>query len=380
MRGRFKVVVEGKNPDYFIRELIKNKICIYDLKKEYKKLTIVISENDFEKLKTIKTSYKYYVVNCYGAAKVKYLIKKYLFFLICLVLGIGLNIFFSNLILDVEVIHSNSYIRKLVYNDLDEFGISKYKFKVDFFKKEDIVMKILEKEKNDIEWLEIEEVGIKYVVKVEQRKKDSKNDVCVARNIVASKDAMILEIQADIGEVVKKKYDYVKKGDIVISGLIHNKDEIMSKRCATGKVFGEVWYKVDLEIPMEYREENVTGRVKSQLEFNFFDKNFSFFNDFNTYKKYSKFLIGSRLLPIAINFSKYLETNIVVHNYNISNVDKFALELAEVKIKQKLGNNGDIVSKKVLKKNIKNSKIIVKVFIKVKEDITGNVEIVDIGE
>ena len=143
MRGRFKVVVEGKNPDYFIRELIKNKICIYDLKKEYKKLTIVISENDFEKLKTIKTSYKYYVVNCYGAAKVKYLIKKYLFFLICLVLGIGLNIFFSNLILDVEVIHSNSYIRKLVYNDLDEFGISKYKFKVDFSKKEDIVMKIL---------------------------------------------------------------------------------------------------------------------------------------------------------------------------------------------------------------------------------------------
>lgn len=70
----------------------------------------------------------------------------------------------------------------------------------------------------------------------------------------------------------------------------------------------------------------------------------------------------------------------MVHNYNISNVDKFALELAEVKIKQKLGNNGDIVSKKVLKKNIKNSKIIVKVFIKVKEDITGNVEIVDIGE
>lgn len=380
MISKYKVVVEGKNPDYFVSELIKHKIYIYDLKKEYKKLIIIVSDDGLDKLKEIKTSYKYYVVDSYGIAKFKYLVKKYLFFLICVFLGICLNIFLSKLIFEVEVIHSNSYIREIIYNNLREKGIYKYRFKVSYEEKEKIVEEILKKETNDIEWLEIEEVGTKYIVKVEQRKKNKEEEVCVPRNIVASKDAFILEIQADIGEVVKKKYDYVKKGDIVISGVIHNKEEVMSKRCATGKVYGEVWYKVNLEIPMEYKEEKVTGKEKSQLEVIFFEKRISFFNNFKTYKRDSKFLVGSNLLPISLNFTKYLETEVNIYKYDLSNVDSYALELALEKIKNKLGTKGEVVSKKVLKKSIKKSKIIVEVFVKVKEDITDSLEIIDSEE
>ncbi len=380
MISKYKVIVEGKNPDYFVRELIKNKIFIYDLEKQYKKLIIVISDDGLSKLKEIKTSYKYYVVDSYGVAKFKYLVKKYLFFLMCVILGICLNVLLSKIIFDVEVVHSNSYIREIVYNNLREKGIYKYKFKVSFDDKEKIVSDILKKETNDIEWLEIEEVGTKYVVKVEQRKKNKEEEVCVPRNIVASKDAMILEIQAEVGEVVKKKYDYVKKGDIVISGVIHNKEEVVSKRCATGKIYGEVWYKVNLEIPMEYKEEKVTGREKYQIEVNFLGKKFTFFNDFKTYKRKNNFLVGSKMLPISIDFTKYLETEVSEYKYTVFNVDDFALELAENKVKNKLGSDGEIVSKKVLKKTIKNSKIIVEVFIKVKEDITDSLEIIDTEE
>lgn len=378
MINKYKVIVEGKNPDYFINELIKNKIFIYDLKKEYKKLIIIISLDDFKKLKEIKTSYKYYVIDSYGFIKIKYLFKKYLFFLICVVLGVCLNIFFSKLILDVEVIHSNSYIREIVYNNLREKGIYKYNFKVGYEEKERIVYEILKKETNDIEWMEIEEVGTKYVVKVEQRKKNKDENICVPRNIVASKDAFIVEIQADIGEVVKKKYDYVKKGDIVISGIIHNKDEIVSKKCATGKVYGEVWYQVSLEIPKYYKEEIVTGREKRQLEIVFFNESFSF-NNFSSYKREDNFIIGSRILPISISFTKYLETKINEYNYDLLNIDSYALELASSKIKNKLGDI-DILTKKVLKKSEKNSKILVEVFVKVKEDITDVVDIIDAEE
>lgn len=380
MINKYRVVVEGKNPDYFIRELIKNNIFIYDLEKEYKKLIIIISEEGLNKLKEIKTSYKYFVVDSYGFAKFKYLFKKYLFFLICFILGIGINIFLSKVIFDVEVIHSNSYIREIIYNNLREQGIYKYRFKVGFEEKERIVERILKKEPDDIEWLEIEEVGTKYIVKVEQRKKNDEEEICVPRNIVASKDAMILEIQADVGEVVKKKYDYVKKGDIVISGIIHNKEEVVSTKCAIGKIYGEVWYQVNLEIPMKFKEETVTGREKRQLEINFLDKEISFFNDFKTYKRNSNFLIGSNLLPISINFVKYLETNVVMKSYNLFNVDNFALELAIIKLKDRLGSDVSILSKKVLKKSNKNSKIIVEVFVKVKEDITDSLEIINIEE
>ena len=42
---------------------------------------------------------------------------------------------------------------------------------------------------------------------------------------------MILEIHAEEGEVKKKKLDYVKRGDVIISGLIYNKEDIVSKFC-----------------------------------------------------------------------------------------------------------------------------------------------------
>lgn len=380
MTSKYKVVIEGKNPDYFINELIKNNIYIYDLKKEYKKLIIVISLDDYNKLKKIKTSYKFYIIDSYGVVKFKYLVKKYLFFLICMFLGICLNIFLSKLIFDVEVVHSDRYIREIVYNNLREKGIYKYRFKVNYLEKEKIIKEILKKESNDIEWLEIEEIGTKYIVKVEQRKKNKEEVECVPRNIVAGKDAFILEIQADVGEVVKKKYDYVKKGDIVISGIIHNKEEEVSRKCATGKIYGEVWYKVNLEIPMEYKEEIVTGKEKNTFEINFLNKNISLFNNFKTYKKDSTFLIGSNLLPINLSFTKYLETNVKIYKYNLFNVDDYALELASKKIKNKLGTRGEVVSKKVLKKSIKKSKIIIEVFVKVKEDITDSLEIIESKE
>lgn len=380
MTSKYKVVIEGKNPDYFINELIKNNIYIYDLKKEYKKLIIVISLDDYNKLKKIKTSYKFYIIDSYGVVKFKYLVKKYLFFLICMFLGICLNIFLSKLIFDVEVVHSDRYIREIVYNNLREKGIYKYRFKVNYLEKEKIIKEILKKESNDIEWLEIEEIGTKYIVKVEQRKKNKEEEECVPRNIVAGKDAFILEIQADVGEVIKKKYDYVKKGDIVISGIIHNKEEEVSRKCATGKIYGEVWYKVNLEIPMEYKEEIVTGKEKNTFEINFLNKNISLFNNFKTYKKDSTFLIGSNLLPINLNFTKYLETNVKIYKYNLFNVDDYALELASKKIKNKLGTRGEVVSKKVLKKSIKKSKIIIEVFVKVKEDITDSLEIIESKE
>ena len=380
MISKYKVAIEGKNPDYFINELIKNNIYIYDLEKEYKKLIIVISLDDYNKLKKIKTSYKFYIIDSYGVVKFKYLVKKYLFFLICMFLGICLNIFLSKLIFDVEVVHSDRYIREIVYNNLREKGIYKYRFKVNYLEKEKIIKEILKKESNDIEWLEIEEIGTKYIVKVEQRKKNKEEEVCVPRNIVAGKDAFILEIQADVGEVIKKKYDYVKKGDIVISGIIHNKEEEVSRKCATGKIYGEVWYKVNLEIPMEYKEEIVTGKEKNTFEINFLNKNISLFNNFKTYKKNSTFLIGSNLLPISLNFTKYLETDVKMYKYNLFNVDDYALELASKKIKNKLGTRGEVVSKKVLKKSIKKSKIIIEVFVKVKEDITDSVEIIESKE
>lgn len=379
MINRLKIVIRGKNPDYFLDKLIKANISIYGLEKSHKEIFIIVDYSAYLKIKKIKTSYQIEIVQRYGISKIKYLVQKYLIFFIACFLGIGINIFLSHMIFSVDVIHTNKDIRDMVRADLEELGISKFHLKKSYKEKELIVSKILKKETENIEWLEIEEIGTKYVVKVEQRKKNKEEKVCTSRSIVAKKDAMILSIEAEEGEVLKKKYDYVKKGDVIISGLIYNKETIVSKKCATGKVYGEVWYKVSLELPKYYYEEKVTGKSKKQIEIRFLDKNYTLFHHFKTYKKKSFSILKSRLLPISMEFSEYLETNVHSENYNLENVDSKAIDLSISKLNDKLNKEDNILSKKVLKKYEKDSKILVEVFIKVKENITDTVNIDDVN-
>ena len=378
MNSRYQILIRGKSPKYFLALLLEKKVAIYSVLEKANEIIVVVDYEGYQEILNTKTSYSITILNRFGFAKVQYLFRKYFIFLLGIIFFITIVSFLSHVIFKVEVIHSNEEIRDILYQDLEDFGISKFKFKVSYEEKEQIVEKILKKETERIEWLEIEEVGTKYIVRVEERKKNKKEEIKTPQNIVAKKDAMILEIVAEEGEVKKKKFDYVTKGDVIISGLIYNKEDIVSKRCARGKVFGEVWYKVTVEIPKHYHEEKITGKKKRKLEIKFLDKTIHLFSHFDTYQKKSISLLSSRILPIKLLFSTYLETEVVDLNYNLDTVDSQAYSLAEEKLLHKLSKEDKILSKKILKKYEKDSKIIVEVFFKVKENITATVSIEDI--
>ena len=379
MTSKYKLLIRGR---LLVDKLIKDNIFIYDVEVYKDKVIVVVDDIGYKKIKKLKRKYKYKVLNRYGIIKIKYLINKYSVFIYALILGIFINVILSNMILDIEIIHSNKRIRNIIRDDLNKYGIKKYRFKKSFKTKEIIIDKILDKETNDIEWLEIEEVGTKYIVRVEQRKKKYKEKSCPLQNIIAKKNAMILDIDAYSGEVVKKKYDYVSKGEVIISGLIHNKEKIVSKKCAKGKVYGEVWYKVEVELPTNYKEEKVTNNERHLIEVSILNKNYPLFNTYRDYKTSRKVLIKSKLLPISLNISNYREVINNSKKYNLLTIDNKAIKIASEKLKNKINNEDRIITKKVLKKYKKNSKIVVEIFFKVKENITdtSSIENIDIEE
>ena len=373
-----RIKISGRNAEYFIKKLIDKNINYKNLVISLKYIILDISISDYKKLLDIKTSYEISVVEYLGVYKYIIFVYRYWYLFLLFICSIFYIIFLSGIIFEVEVIHSNSMIREMILNDLKEKGISKYKLKVGYNEKNDIVNYILEKEINDIEWLEIEEVGSKYIVNVEQRKKKTNDEMCNFRHIVAKKDSMITSIFASSGEVVKKKNDYVKKGDILISGFIYNKETVKEKRCAVGKVLGEVWYKVNVSLPKHYYEERVTGDKSLGVEIVFFNKEISLFNKFNNFKVNKKDLYVNNVLPIGIYISNYLETEIIDKEFDINIVDEEVFEIAKDKLIDRLGKDIYIKSQKVLKKEEKKSKILVEVFIKVEEDITDYFDITNI--
>ena len=370
MNNRVKIRITGKNPNYFLKELIRRKINIYNIEKDNKSIYIIINYDDYKDILEIKTTYKIKVINRYGLNKYLFNIKKYNYIIILFILGILLNIFLSNIILKVEVIHPNKNIRNLVLRDLNKLGIKKYNFKISYKEKETIKDKILGMEKDNIEWLEIEEQGTKYIVKVEERKKNKKEESCPARHIVSKKNAMITKIEAISGEVVKKKNDYISKGDVVISGLIHNKETIVTKRCSEGKIYGEVWYTVKVIIPKEIKKEKLLNKYDYGLKLKLLKKEIILFNKQRTYKETAYNIIDNKVIPINISLSKFQEKKEYTEVITKDNASKKAISLATKKISKRLNNDERIISKKVLKKNEFNSKIEIEVFFKVEENIT----------
>lgn len=384
MNSRYKLKITGKNTKRFINDLIQQKVLLYDISMFDKYVLIVVDEDGYAQIKKVKTSYKIEVVDSFGKAKIIDIIKKYRFFLIFLFVGILIIKLLSSIVFDIDIEHSKSDIREIVLNDLNEYGIAKYHFKVSYKKKEEIIRKILKKETERIEWLEIDSVGTKYVVKVEERVKNNTVKSTTPQNIIAKKDAMVLLIHAENGEVKAKKYQYVKKGDVLISGFISKDDKIVKKERAEGYVFGEVWYQVQIELPKVYKEELKTGKKKNRLELYFFDKNIFLFNlkRYKNYKISRHKLIENKIFPVGLSYSTIYETKKIEKDYSNNSGLKEAIDLAEERLLQKLGSKDEIISKNVLKKSDKNSKIVIDIFFKVKEDITDteNIENINIEE
>ncbi len=367
MMTKYRIRIVGKNCTYFLNLLIQRNITIYSFEKSDKYLIIVISLEDYKKIKKIRSSYKIEVLEVYGSLHYKNIIKNNWFFILSFFLSLLLLIFSSFFIYDIEVETSDLKIKKMILEDLKVREIAPFRLKKDYDYRTKVISEILLEERNNIEWLDIKTMGTKYKVFVVERVIDNSSDECYPSNIVANKDAFITNIDATYGEVNTALFRYVKKGDILISGDIHNKEDIMNRRCASGKVFGEVWYQVKVEVPKHYHEENVTGRIHRSIGYEFF--HFKSKDYFKTYKRKEIPILDNPILHSRLYYLEAMETKVIDKAFTIKNIDKYGVYLAEKKLLLKLPKDSKIIKKKILKKEENNSRIIVEVFFKVNEDI-----------
>ena len=298
--------IEGKRLDTFIMILVRLSISFKEIKRTKDYLIIEVLEEDYNKFLKINTTYNIEIIKRKGLAYFIHFLKFRKLFIIVTILGFLFFNLLTNLVFNVRVVETDNDLRELILSDLKELGIKKYGFKVNYKEKEKIEEKILNKERDLLEWIEIEEKGVNYEVKLIKRVKDNIEKETEPRNIIASKNGLVTRIEAEKGEVVTKKNAYVNKGDILISGLIKNNENIVSKTRAIGKVYAEVWYKVSLSLPTNYHEEKKTGKNKIVLEISFLSDDIAI-TDFDKYKhsKDTKTVLYKHpLLPISINLTK----------------------------------------------------------------------------
>lgn len=375
--------ISGKNIDRFLTRIFKSKIELLEITKINRKEAIIkIYERDYDKVLKLKSVYNVDFIGVDGISKIKKILSRNKYLILLLILGYFLILFLSNIIFDIQVVHSNSSIRKLVINELKKNGIKKYTFKKNFNELEKITDKILDNNKSKLEWMEIEIVGTKVVVKIEERKLNKEEQNYPKQNIIAKKSGIIKSVKSKEGVIVKNVNDYVSKGDIIISGTImdtyeENVKDIVSAR---GEVYAEVWYTVSMEYPLVHSNQSLTGKQKNLFKIQFLNNKISLF-DFNKYKNYQsdeKTIFDNKLLPIKLLRVKEYETIKEDGIYLPEEVLMKTNEIAKQKIESQLKEGERIIKQKNLKFYQKNSKMVVETFFSVYERIDATEQIKDI--
>lgn len=373
-----KIKVTGRNINNFLKRLINNNINIEKvIPISHKEIDLIINYQDLDKVLKLKTIYNIKIVRYYGKLRIIKRIKKDIFILSSLLISLLLIYTLSNVIFKVEVIHSNKNIIKLVTKELEDNGIKKYKFVKNYQEIEKIKNKILEENKDTLEWLEIIREGTKYTIRVEERIINNKPKDNKIYNIVASKNAVIKNIYAESGEKIRSINTYVKKGDIIISSDITLPNNEKISKTASGKVQGEVWYNINIEYPYQYHEMKYTGNKKKVLVLNLLNKRISFF-DFHKYKTFNrniKYIFNNNITPISLIYEDEYETNIINEVYDYNTAREKATTKAKEKILEKYPNIKDITNIKIIKEEDKKNKISLNLFVTCLEDITEYQEI-----
>lgn len=371
--SHYIIKIEGRRPNSLLSLLIILKIPFIKKKETKNYLILEIEEEYFQKIKKLAPTYEITILKRTGKAYLIHLYKTKKIFLYSIIFAFLVIVLLTNIIFSVRVVETDKEIKDMILTDLRENGITRFRFKVSYKRKEAIREKILEKEKAYLEWLEIEEIGTMYQVKVIRRINNPKEEDLKPRSIVAKKKGRITRIEADYGEVTTKKNDVVDKGDTLISGLIKNKEEIKTKVAARGKVYAEVWYQVNLNLPTIYQEEIKTGNKKNTLEIIFLDKNIFISELFKYNNSISKetVLYNNPIIPFRISFTKKEEIKLKQVAYQEDKTLKKIKKLAVDKLKQRIGNDIKILAINVLKKKASADKIEVELFFKVEEDITS---------
>ena len=372
LTNKVTLKIIGNNKERIIKRIKSNNIEILSLKYIDNGIIINIYKKDLEKLISIKTIYEIEVINYSGLFNFKTKLLDNKFIIISILICLMIIYFLSNLIFSIDIITNNTSMKIKIEEELNINGISKYKFKKSYNDLQKIKKNILSKYRNELEWIEIEVIGTKYIIRFEPRIKSEIESNNIYRNIVASKNAVIKDMYVNSGQIVRSANTYVKKGDVIVSGYIYLNESIKDTVSSNGKVYGECWYNVSITYPFRYYEEKETGQNKNVVVIKLFNKEIELFSfDKYKYKKVKNVtLLKNNLLPIELIYQKQKELNIINENNNEENTIKKAVEYSKQKLEKNLDEDEYVSNYKVLNKEIFNDSVKLNIFFSVIENIT----------
>lgn len=382
IRGSVSVSIKSFFLERFLNLCAQNDILIWDISyKENNTVTLKMSISGFKKIR--KHAYKTF-------SEIKIEQKQGLPFAISrgkhrkgLYIGISAAVFLfflmSSFIWKIDISGNDKIQNGEILSLLSECGVKEgaFKFKINPQSVKDRILL-----KNDaLSWIWVEIKGTRAIVSVREKKEAPKMyDKNTPSNIIAKRDALITGIAATNGEAVVREGDFVKKGDLLISGVLQSSVSGYKYINSLGVVKARTWYEKDITTPIEKNEFTKTSKKISKNTVNFFGFDVLLYHSdkipFKFYDENEKVFAPSfgKNYPLGISFKK--KTYFELERKKVKRSLKQAADEESAALKKQLdseiGNDVSIVKKDAEYKKCENGNVYVKVTYECIEDIAEN--------
>ena len=381
--GYVNIEVEGYFIERFINICNSKKIFLWNMKRKHSTIIRVnIGIRDFKRIKEIakKTKCRVKIQKKRGIPFILHKYKKRKIFAIFFILLIIAVIALSNFIWNIEVIGNNKISAEEIIKDLadDNFKVGTSKTNLNI---KNIIDKIRLK-RSDLAWIGIDIKGTNAIVKIVEA--DLKPDIIKEEeycNIVATKDAMIVKINAQNGTAVVEEGDIVTKGTVLIQGWLEGQFTGIRYVHANGEVQAKVWYYQKISVPLKKTKKIKTGKEENKysVKINNFEINllkgvpkFQNYDTIETSKKLK--LFSDFYLPIEIHQKTYQEYEEQEITYSIEEAKELGIAQADESLKEQIEGK-QVTNKKINAEQI-GANIEVEVIYEVLESIGTKEKIV----
>ncbi|WP_018661431.1 sporulation protein YqfD [Heyndrickxia acidiproducens] len=262
-KGTVLVKAEGRGIERFINQLTRSGMAIWNVKRQgTMAVTFYMNLEDIGELRKQIRNHDCRIRFLRGSGA-PFLWKRSLKnagFGIGFLLFLAIITLLSNMIWGVEIKGASPKTEHQIRKELDKLGIRTGNFQ---FFTDDIesIQHQLTNRIPEATWIGVDLRGTTYHFTVVEKNTPKKAKKPGPRHLVASQKAVIEEMFVEKGKPVVKQHQYVKKGQLLVSGVIGN-DKEKYPVAATGKVYGKTWYKSEVELPLKSRFQVYTGKEK----------------------------------------------------------------------------------------------------------------------
>jgi similar to stage IV sporulation protein len=384
LRGYVRLVIAGKGIELLLNRAAEKRFTLWDVKvTDNHAVTMYMLLPDALRLRPLlkETGCRMRVRERFGFPFMTGRLWRRKFFALGLV-GFLIGIYvLSSLVWRVSIEGNDTIPAQQIYEAAREVGIKPMQWKGKLGEPEELARR-LQLLLPGTAWVGVEVKGTHVNIRIVEAKLPDPRPLIGPRHIVAAKNALVTQIFAEKGLPVVQPNKYVRKGDLLITGVLGDNGRQQTV-AATGVVRGLVWYTSNIEVPMTQRSKVYTGEIKDRHYLVIGNRGVQLtgygkipFAQSETVPDRTVWHIGSWPLPLGWLHERIYAVTVAERSIDAAEAHNIGLQRGRAETLAAAGPDAVLKTEKILHEKTENGKVYMEVHFEVEENIAAEQSIV----